>query len=128
MSRLIETTELRHRDIFEMPNGSVYMVEEQADKSQPLQARLWCAHPPDPATAHPPLIDLPPGPVRLLIDRHETGIHVRHEGYVKQVFVAEMNRRHQNQMSLVYATMKRTAEADRKQAYDRKPWWKKLFA
>jgi hypothetical protein len=39
-----------------------------------------------------------------------------------------MNRRHQHQMSKVYATMQRTAEADRKQAYNRKPWWKKLFA
>lgn len=128
MSRLIDATELRHRDIFELPNGSVYMVEAQADSAQTLQARLWCAHPPDPATAHPPLIDLPGGPVRLLIDRHETGIHVRHDGYVKQVFVAEMNRRHQDQMTDVYATMKRTAEADRKQVRDRKPWWKKLFA
>jgi hypothetical protein len=118
MSKLIDTTELRHRDIFEMPNGSVYMVEDQTDATQPLQARLWCAHPPDTATAHPP----------LLIDRHETGVHVNHDGYVKQVFVAEMNRRHQHQMSKVYATMQRTAEADRKQAYNRKPWWKKLFA
>lgn len=128
MSRMIETAELRHRDIFEMPNGSVYMAEEQAGKTGPLQARLWCAHPPDPSTSHPPLIDLPPGPVRLLTDRHETGIHVRHEGYVKQVFVAEMNRRHQDQMSGVYANMKRTAETERQQAHDRKPWWKKLFA
>lgn len=128
MSRLIETTELRHRDVFEMPNGSVYMAEEQTDTTHRLQARLWCAHPPDPATAHPPLIDLPAGPVRLLIDRHETGSHVHHDGYVKQVFVAEMNRRHQAQMSRVYTTMKRTAEVARKQAHDRKPWWKKLFA
>jgi len=128
MSRQIEATELRHRDIFEMPNGSVYMVEAQADPTGPLQARLWCAHPPDSSTAHPPLIDLPDGPVRLLVDRHDTGLHVRHDGYVKQVFVAEMNRRHQDQMTGVYATMKRTAEADRKQANDRKPWWKKLFA
>ncbi|HEX6292484.1 MAG TPA: hypothetical protein VFZ66_25080 [Herpetosiphonaceae bacterium] len=128
MSRLIDTTELRHRDIFALPTGSVYRVEVQADTTGPLQARLWCAHPPDPATAHPPLIDLPPGPVRLLIDRHETGIHVRHDGYVKQVFVTEMNRRHQDQMRRVYATMQRTAEADRKQADDRKPWWRKLFA
>jgi hypothetical protein len=127
MSKLIETTELRDGNIFELPNGSVYLVEAQADSARTLQARLWCAHPPDLATAHPPLIDLPPGPVRVLIDRHETGVHVRHAGYVKQVFVAEMNRRHQDRMSRVYATMKRTAEADRQQAYDRKPWWKKLF-
>jgi hypothetical protein len=53
MSRLIEATELRHRDIFELPNGSVYLVEAQADTTRPLQARLWCAHPPDPAMAHP---------------------------------------------------------------------------
>lgn len=128
MSRLIETTELRHGDLFEMPNGSVYVAEGYPDNPGVLQARLWCAHPPDPNTSHPPLIDLPPGPVQLLTDRHETGMHVRHAGYVKQVFVAEMNRRHQDQMSGVYATMQRTAEADRKQAYDRKPWWKKLFA
>lgn len=128
MSNLIETTALRHGDLFELSNGSVYRAEAQADHTGPLQARLWCAHPPDAAMAHPPLIDLPSEPVRLLIDRHETGIHVRHDGYVKQVFVAEMNRRHQDQMSRVYTTMKRTAEAERKQAYDRKPWWKKLFA
>ena len=128
MSRLIETTDVREGDLFEMPTGSVYRAEAQADHTEPLQARLWCAHPPDPSTAHPPLIDLPPGPVQLLTDRHETGIHVRHDGYVKQVFVAEMNRRHQDQMSRVYTTMKHTAEAERKQAYDRKPWWKKLFA
>lgn len=125
MSKLIETTELRHGDLFETPNGSVYRAEAQAEHAGSLQARLWCAHPPDPNTAHPALIDLPPGPVQLLIDRHETGIHVRHAGYVKQVFVTEMNRRHQDQMSRVYATMQRTAEADRQQ---HKPWWKKLFA
>jgi hypothetical protein len=127
MSKLIDTTELRHGNIFELPNGSVYLVEAQADPARTLQARLWCAHPPDAATAHPPLIDLPAGPVRLLIDRHETGIHVRHVGYVKQVFVAEMNRRHQDQMTGVYASMQRTAAADRQLAHDRKPWWKKLF-
>ena len=127
MSRLIETMELRHRDIFELSNGSVYRVEEQADPARPLQARLWCAHPPDPTIAHPPLIDLPSGSVRLLTDRHDTGIHVHHDGYVKQVFVAEKNRRHQDQMTGVYARMKRTAAADRQQADDRKPWWKKLF-
>ncbi|HEY0739136.1 MAG TPA: hypothetical protein VGD69_29720, partial [Herpetosiphonaceae bacterium] len=69
----------------------------------------------------------PAGQVRVLIDRHETGVHVRHAGYVKRVFVADMNRRHQDQMTGVYANMQRTADADRKQAYDRKPWWKKLF-
>jgi hypothetical protein len=121
---MIETTELRHGNIFEMPNGSVYVTEGYKDDSGPLQARLWCAHPPDEIVSHPPLIDLPAGPVRLLIDRHETGTHVRHDGYVKQVFVAEMNRRHQDQMRGVYANMDHAAEATR----DRRPWWKKLFA
>lgn len=128
MTRIIETTELRHGDLFEMSNGSVYMTEVHPDTPGHFQARLWCAHPPDPSMAQPPLIDLPPGPVRLLIDRHETGIHVRHDGYVKQVFVAEMNQRHQNQMRGVYAKMSREAETARQQANDRKPWWKKLFA
>ena len=127
MSRMIETTELRHRDMFEMPNGSVYVTEGQGSADSPLQARLWCAHPPDLNTAQPPLIDLPPGQVRLLVDQHETGVHARHEGYVKQVFVGEMNRRHQDQMRGVYAKMSRDAETTRQEEYNRRPWWKKLF-
>lgn len=127
MSSMIETTALRHRDMFEMPNGSVYVTEADGDDPGSLKARLWCAHPPDPITFDPPLIDLPPGPVRLLLNRHETGVHVRHDGYVQQAHVTEMDRRHAGQMRDVYAEMHRKAAEARQQAYDRRSWWKKLF-
>lgn len=124
MSRMIETTELRHHDMFEMPNGSVYVTEGHGSAEHPFRARLWCAHPPDSITFEPALIDLPLAQVRLLVDQHESGVHTRHEGYVKQVFVAEMNRRHQDQMRGVYAKMSREAEITRSSS---RPWWKKLF-
>jgi hypothetical protein len=127
MSKMIETAELRHRDLFEMPNGSVYVTEGHGSAESPFKARLWCAHPPDLNTAHPLLIDLPLESVRLLTSQHESGVHTRHEGYVKQVFVAEMNRRHGDQMRGVYAKMSHEAEETRRQERSRRPWWKKLF-
>lgn len=129
MSRTIETTALRNRDLFAMPNGSIYVAEQEADASSPLRARLWCAHPPDQITFDPPLIELSPGQaVQLLVDRHETGIHIHHPGYVKHAFVAEMNQRHQDQMRGVYANMRREQAVAQQRERALRPWWKKLFA
>ncbi len=125
MSKIVATQELRHQDLFELPHGSVYEVDSRGTV---VQARLWCAHPPDAPSAEPPLIDLPAVPPVRLLNRHDQGEHARHAGYVRQVFEQEMDRRHQEQMQGVYARQAQAAAHTRQHAPARRPWWKKLFA
>ena len=58
MITLIAATALRHQDLFATPNGSIYETLRGSQDGGPLQARLWCAHPPDRLTCTPPRIDL----------------------------------------------------------------------
>ncbi len=127
MSKIVEARELHQRDMFAMPNGSVYVVSGRVGAEGAVQARLWCAHPPDPVTFDPPQIDLPPGqPIRRL-SGNETRVHYRHAGYVDDVFAREMDRRHRANMQLVDARRQREHAEQRQRAQARRPWWSKLF-
>ena len=126
MSRMVEAKELRDRDMFELPNGSVYAASHRGESDDVRQARLWCAHPPDPITFDPPRIDLSPGQNVRLLSGNETRVHYRHDGYVDAVFGHEMDRRHRTNMHVVYAQREAAAQQQRAQAS--RPWWKKLFA
>jgi hypothetical protein len=125
MSRIVEAAALSYRDLFALPNGSVY--ETRSTTAGALQARLWCAHPPDPITFSPPQIDLTPGQMVQLLSRDETRSHIRHEGYVRAVFEQEMERRFSEQMQLVDARTQRAHAATQERERALRPWWKKLF-
>lgn len=127
MSRIVEATELRDRDIFEMPNGSVYAATGSVGAEGVPRARLWCAHAPEPTTFDPPPIDLAPGQQVRLLDGHESDGHFRHDGYVELVFHAEMDRRHQAMMRSVYEQRQRADAAQRRDDRARRPWWSTLF-
>ena len=125
MSCIVETNALRHHDLFELPTGSVYEVDRQGSVAQ---ARVWCAHLPDAPTAEPPLIDLPALPTVRRLDPQDQGSHTRHAGYVRQVFVQEMDRRHNQRMHAVYENINREHAATQQRERAARPWWKKLFA
>ena len=125
MSRIVETKELRHQDLFELPHGSVYEVDRHGTAGA---ARLWCAHPPDVPIADPPRIDLPPTPTVRLLSRHEQASHTQHPGYVRQVFEHEMDRRHNERMQVVNEQRARAAAETRQHAQARRPWWRKVVA
>ena len=128
MSRIVEARELRDRDMFEMPNGSVYVAAGPGEHEGARQARLWCAHPPDAVTFDPPRIDLPPGQQVHLLSGNETRVHYRHDGYVDGAFGREMDRRHGANMHVVYEQRQREAAAQRQRAQAGRPWWKKLLS
>lgn len=128
MGTVIKATALQQRDVFELPNGSVYETARRGTADDPVQAHLWCAHPPETRTGAPPLIDLPPELEVSLLNRSEARLHVGHAGYVRTVFEQEMDRRHNEQMSVVYEKMNREDAAIRQREHERRPWWKKLFS
>lgn len=123
MSRTVEAKELHHHDMFEMPNGSLYTVGDEAGH----QARLCCAHPPDPITFDPPFIDLPPAQQVRLLSGREAEAHAQHAGYVEAVFRGEMDRRHVGNMQAVGEKRQREAAAQHQREHASRPWWKKLF-
>lgn len=125
MSRLVEVTELRYRDLFALPNGTIYQASGSGTGA--LQARVWCAHPPDSITSDSPPINLAPGQSVQLLSRDETRGHTGHAGYVRAVFADEMDRRHQERMQVVMARRQREAAALHQLERARWPWWKKLF-
>lgn len=127
MSRIIEARELRHQDLFETPNGSVYAVVRAAAHADAGQARLWCAHPPDPLAADPPQIDLPAGQPLRLLSGQETRVHYHHAGYVAAVFGQAMDQRHQANMRVVAEQRQRARTAQDQRDRANWPWWKKLF-
>ena len=85
MITLIAATALRHQDLFATPNGSIYETLRGSQDGGPLQARLWCAHPPDRLTCTPPRIDLPAGHQVRLLRWEDIEAHARHAGYVRAV-------------------------------------------
>ena len=127
MSRNIEASALRHRDLFALPNGSIYETSGNGTTAGALQARLWCAHPPDPITFNPSHIDLTPGQMVQLLNRDETRSHTRHDGYVRAVFEQEMERRVREQMLLVDARAQCAQAEAREHERALRSWWKKLF-
>ncbi len=127
MSTTIEATALHERDLFELPGGSVYETARRPTGDDHVQARLWCAHPPDVATGAPPQVTFHPQQVVGLLSHAETRPHVGHSGYVRTVFEQEMDRRHQALMSVAYEKLKREATATRQAAHARRSWWQKLF-
>lgn len=127
MSRIVEAGTLRHRDLFALDNGSIYETRGHGTAPGVLQARLWCAHPPEPITFAPPQIDLAPDQTVQLLTREETREHLRHDGFVRTVFEQEMERRFQIQMQRVDVRVRHAEEAARERARFMRPWWKKLF-
>lgn len=127
MSKIVEAKELRQRDLFEMPNGSVYLIAGRGDAAGGQHARLWCAHPPDPITFAPPRIDFPPGQEVQLLSGHEMRVHYGHAGYVETVFAQEMDRRYAANMQVVHERGQREAAEQRQRARADRPWWRKLF-
>jgi hypothetical protein len=106
MSSMIDIKDLKDREMFVLPNGSVYIMQRRTANTGKHQAHVVCSHPPDALTSEQPLIDFPPEQqVRRLsaIDARE---HYAHEGYVSGVFAREMEHRHQVAL---------------------RPWWKKLL-
>ena len=127
MSTLVEVKDVRQGDMFEMPGGSVYAAAGFVHAAGAAQARLWCAHPPDPMTFDPPLIELPPEQTVRLLSGAEAGEHYRHDGYVESVFRQEMDRRHQAMMLSLEEKWKREAAEQRQREHARRPWGKKVF-
>ncbi len=127
MSKLVEARELRPRDLFEMPNGSVYAIAAHAEQGATPRARLWCAHPPDAIAFDPPLVDLPPGRQVRLLTGNETRDHYRHDGYVESVFNAEMDRRHGAAMQVYDERRRLEVDEERQRTHARRPWWKNVF-
>jgi hypothetical protein len=128
MSTIIKVTALQQRDLFELPNGSVYETARRGTDDDSVQARLWCAHSPEPSTFAPPLINLSPEQEVCLLNSNESRLHIAHAGFVRKVFEQEMDRHHQELMSVVYEKMNREDAATRLQEHARRPWWKKLFS
>lgn len=128
MSTIIKVTALQQRDLFELPNGSIYETARRGTGSDPVQAHLWCAHPPDATTFAPPLINLLPDQEVCLLSHAESRVHVGHSGYVRTAFEEEMDRHHQEQMSVVYEKMNRDDAVVRQNEQANRPWWKKMFS
>ena len=123
MSKLVEARDLRPRDLFALPNGTVYVTVGHVTAPGVPQARLWCTHPPDAVTFETPLVEFPPEQQVRLLEGNETREHYHHEGYVEAVFAREMDRRHQ-------AAMRPTHERNQGEVDEtrgRRPWWKKVF-
>lgn len=127
MSTIVEARELRHQDLFETPNGSVYAVVRAGAHADAVQARLWCAHPPDAVAADPPHIDVPPERPLRLLSGQETRTHYHHAGYVSAVFGQVMEQRHQANMDVVAEQRQRAGAAQGQRDRANRPWWKKLF-
>jgi hypothetical protein len=53
--------------------------------------------------------------------------HTRHDGYVKNVFHREMDRRNNAMMQSVYVRGQQAADEQRRLDQAGRPWWKKLF-
>jgi hypothetical protein len=85
MSTLIAGTALRHQDLFATSNGSIYETLRGSSAGGSMQARLWCAHPPDRLTPGPPCIDVPAGHQVRLLRWEDIAAHARHAGYVRAV-------------------------------------------
>lgn len=126
MSKIIASTGLGPGVMFEMPNGSVY-VTSAGEPTGALQARLWCAHPPDAVTFDPPRIDIAADPEVRLLTSKEAELHVRHEGYVEAVFRSEMERRNEAMLRSVHEKGTVAAEEQRQRDQARLPWWRKLL-
>ena len=127
MSTTIKVQALQQRDLFELPNGSVYETARRGSANEPVQAQLWCAHPPDPATGTPVLMMFPPEQAVVMLSHSESRLHVRHAGYVRTVFEQTMDTHHQEQMNRVYDTINREDAVTRQQALTRRSWWQKIF-
>lgn len=127
MSTTIKVRALQDRDMFELPNGSVYEMAQRGADGEPVQAVLWCAHPPDPPTEKPALTEFHPEQSVSVLSYAESRLHVSHPGYVRAVAEHEMNRRHQERMSKVYENIKREDAAARQRKSARRPWWRNVF-
>lgn len=127
MSRLVEARELRPRDLYEMPNGSVYTVAGVVEATGERQARLWCVHTPDEIVFDPPLVLLPPEQQVRIIQGYETRDHHHHDGYVEAVFAREMDRRHQAAMLQGEGKRQQMAAEQRQRERELRPWWKKVW-
>lgn len=126
MSKVVASTELGPGVRFEMPNGSVY-VTSGGKPTGVLQARLWCAHPPDEITFDPPLIDIAAGQEIRILSGKESELHARHEGYVEAVFRNEMERRNDVMLRSAQERGAVVAAEQRQRDQARLPWWRKLF-
>ena len=127
MRRIVEAGDLRHQDLFETPNGSVYAVVGAEGHAGAPRARLWCAHSPDFFVADPPPIDLPSERPLRLLNGQETRAHYHHAGYVSAVFGQAMDQRHQASMRVVAEQRRQTVAAQGERARANRPWWKQLF-
>ena len=127
MSKLVEAKDLRPGDLFETPNGSVYVTAGHAPASSAPQARLWCTHPPDVVTSEPPLVDFSPEQQVGLLEGNETREHYHHEGHVQSAFAHEMDRRNQAAMKPATERWQRKAEDQHQRDRDQRPWWKKVL-
>jgi len=126
MSKMVASTELRPGVMFEMPNGSVYVTSGD-EPTGTLQARLWCAHPPDAVTFDPPRIDIPAEQELLLLSGKEAEQHARHDGYVEAVFRNEMERRNEVMLRSAHERGTVAAAEQRQRDQARLPWWRKLL-
>jgi len=127
MSRLVEARELRPRELYETPNGSVYTIAGVVEATGERQARLWCAHAPDEIVFDPPMVLLAPEQQVSIIQGYETRDHHHHAGYVEAVFAREMDRRHQAAMLQGEGKRQQTAAEERQRERESRPWWKKVM-
>ncbi len=127
MSTIIKVKSLQQRDLFELPNGSVFETGRRGTDADPVLAQLWCAHPPDAPTGAPVLMEFPPEQDVCLLSHGESRLHVRHPGYVRTVFEQTMATHHQDQMNRVYEKINREDAVQRGHANAKRPWWQKLF-
>ncbi len=125
MSTIIKVQALQQRDLFELPNGSVFETGRRGTDADPVLAHLWCAHPPDAPTGAPVLMEFAAEQDVGLLSQGESQVHVRHPGYVRTVFEQTMATHHQDQMNRVYENINREDAATRHHA--RRPWWQRLF-
>jgi hypothetical protein len=127
MSTMVRIQDLSAEDLFELPNGSVYVMQRRDLGAGTHQARLWCAHPPDALTSEPPLVVFSGEQRVSKLAGTDTREHHAHEGSVKSVFTREMEHRHQEAMRQVTERMQREAVERRQRDRADRPWWKKVF-
>jgi|GEM_PF-6839336 len=127
MSTIIKVKALQQRDLFELPNGSVFETGRRGTDTDPILAQLWCAHTPDAPTGTPLLMEFPPEQDVSLLSYAEARPHVHHAGYVRTVFEQTMETNHQRQMNRVYEKINREDAAERLHAHAHRPWWQKVF-
>lgn len=124
---IVAVKDVHEGDIVELENGSIYVTSSSIGADGTHRVRVLCAHPPDPITFDPPLVELPATQQVRLLSGGEADGHALHDGYVEHAFRAEMERRNAENMQLVGAKIQSKANEQQQRERAGRPWWRRLL-